>query len=134
MLRTHARELMLPHLKHRWVYGIKSGQYIKIGVASSLPGRMKHMQLYNPHAPEIVLKKRILAAFHCEKKMHEVLKEKSLGREWFDVTVPEVYEAYEIGKAYAGQVYARECARLGIVDTHGAQSATKIVKTIAGQG
>jgi len=100
-----------PPLSARYVYGIQSGQFIKIGVATNMSKRLSDMRLANPHPLKVVLKRRLCAAFYCERKMHEILKPKALGREWFNVSVEEVLAAAEIGAAYAKQVHADRLAR-----------------------
>lgn len=99
--------LILPSLEtdiERNVYGIQSGQFIKIGVAKSIKQRLHAMRLLNPHNPKVVFRRKMVAAFHCEKKMHEILADKAIGREWFDVTIEELRAAASIGVAYAKQV------------------------------
>jgi hypothetical protein len=103
-------------LAARYVYGIQSGQFIKIGVATNVAQRMKAMRLLNPHPLKIVLKRRLCAAFYCEKKMHEILAQKAVGREWFEVSVEEVLAAAEIGAAYASGVHKERIARARVFE------------------
>jgi hypothetical protein len=105
-------EQIRPQLSERYVYGIQSGQFIKIGVAVDIAKRLDTMRLSNPHPLAVVFKRKMKAAYFCEKKMHEVLRPKSLGREWFNVTVEEVRQAALIGAAHAREVYARDTKAL----------------------
>jgi hypothetical protein len=100
-----------PPLAPRYVYGIQSGDFIKIGVAVNISQRLHTIRLANPHPIKLVLKRRLCAAFHCERKMHEILKDKAIGREWFKATTEEVLAAAEIGTAYAKEVHAKRRAR-----------------------
>jgi len=89
----------------RYVYGIQSGQFIKIGVAISTERRMETMRLYNPHPFTLVFRRKTECAYHCERRMHEILSAKSIGREWFDVTLDEVKAAAVIGILEANKVW-----------------------------
>ena len=97
-----------PQLSQRYVYGIQSGQFIKVGVSLSIKRRLDDMRLLNPHPATVVYKRKMYAAYHCEKKMHEVLAPKSIGREWFDATLDEVRAAAKIGFAYANEIFQRK--------------------------
>jgi hypothetical protein len=110
-----------PNLSKRYVYGIQSGQFIKIGVAVDIAKRLNIMKLSNPHPLKVVFRRQMYAAFHCERKMHELLKPKALGREWFDVTIEEVRAAAAIGTAFAREVWKIEVCKaipLGTPVTH----------------
>lgn len=78
------------------------------------------MRLLNPHPVKVVFKRRLCAAFYCERKMHEILKSKAIGREWFEASVEEVLAAADAGAAYAKQIHAGRMAReraAGKIDT-----------------
>src|ERR1043166_3258559 len=68
-----------------WVYGIQSGLFIKIGIANSIPARLKIMNLYNPHPCKVVLRRQFQEARWVEMRMHEALAPYAVGREWFMV-------------------------------------------------
>lgn len=91
----------------RYVYAIKSGPFIKVGVSANMEQRMHDMRLLNPHEVELIFRRKMVAAFHCEKKMHEVLHEKAVGREWFVASIPEVKAALTIGILYARKITRR---------------------------
>jgi hypothetical protein len=91
-------------LAARWVYGIQCGQFIKVGVAKSIDKRLNDMRALNPHPLTVIFRRRMKAAFYCERKMHSVLREKSIGREWFEVSPEEVKAAGIIGIAHAKDV------------------------------
>lgn len=55
------------------------------------------MRLLNPHPVSVVFKRKMYAAYHCEKKIHEILAPKAIGREWFDATIEDVRAAAAIG-------------------------------------
>ena len=98
--------------EEKHVYGIQCGEFIKIGVTRSVRQRLNGMRLCNPHKLTVVYRRKMFAAFHCERKMHEILADKAVGREWFKATIEEVRAAGSAGFAYARQIYAAERARL----------------------
>lgn len=79
--------------EYRYVYGIKSLDLIKIGVAKDIEERLEAMRLLNPHGCELVFYRKTYAPFLFEKRMHELLADKAVGREWFRVTVAELRKA-----------------------------------------
>lgn len=87
---------MTPIVYRGWVYGIQSGQFIKVGIASNIPRRMHAMRLHNPHQLHVVLRRRCESPLFVERRMHEILKPHALGREWFDVTPAQVRAAADI--------------------------------------
>lgn len=95
----------------RYVYGIQSGQYIKIGVAADIERRMGTMRLYNPHPFALVFKRKTACAYHCERRMHEILGAKAIGREWFEVTLDEVKAAAVIGLSEARAAFREQLKR-----------------------
>lgn len=109
--------------RERYVYGIQSGRFIKIGVALNIEARLEDMRLLNPHNPTVVYYRRMIGAFHCERKMHEVLSDKAVGREWFDCSLDEVRDAGKIGIAYATkirrQMERRHADGIGNIQTQG---------------
>jgi hypothetical protein len=76
-----------------FVYGIKSLDLIKVGVAKNIDNRINDMRALNPHGCELVFYRKVFAPYAFEKRMHELLAEKAVGREWFRVSVAEVREA-----------------------------------------
>lgn len=90
--------------KARYLYAIQSGRFIKVGVAVSVADRLHTMRLANPHELKVVYRRKMRAAYHCEKRIHEALRERAVGREWFEVSVDEVRAAITIGLAHAREV------------------------------
>lgn len=77
-----------------WVYGIQCGEFIKVGyTASAIKSRTDTMRLYNPHSIKIVLRRRTDHPYWVERRLHQILAEKAVGREWFRITVSELREA-----------------------------------------
>jgi len=76
-----------------FVYGIQSFDLIKIGVAQDIEKRMNTMRLHNPHGIELVFWRKTYAPRRFEKRLHEILADKAVGREWFRVTLPELRQA-----------------------------------------
>ncbi len=73
-----------------FVYGIKSLDLIKVGVAQDIAKRMHKMRLENPHGLELVFYRKVFAPFRFEKRMHEILADRAVGREWFRVSLSEL--------------------------------------------
>jgi hypothetical protein len=76
--------------EYGYVYAIKSLDLIKVGVAKDIEKRMEAMRLMNPHGCELLFYRRTYAPYTFEKRMHELLADKAVGREWFRVTLEEV--------------------------------------------
>lgn len=76
--------------EYGFVYAIKSLDLIKVGVAKDIEKRMNSMRLDNPRGCELLFYRRTYAPYTFEKRMHELLVDKAVGREWFRVTLEEV--------------------------------------------
>lgn len=78
-----------------YIYGIKCGDLIKVGISKSIARRLKDFRLGNPQPMEVVFKRHAYLAFskQIERAMHEYLKEYAVGREWFRCTVEDVKAA-----------------------------------------
>lgn len=76
-----------------YVYGIRSLELIKIGVADDIEKRMKIMGLSNPHGLKLVFYRNVFAPFSFERRIHQILADKAVGREWFRVTLDELRKA-----------------------------------------
>lgn len=96
-----------PNLAAGWVYGIECKPYIKIGVAKDLAIRLDTMRLHNPHPCIVVFKRKTVAPYHFERKMHEILQHQAVGREWFSTTVEEVKAAAKVAGEHARAVWQR---------------------------
>lgn len=93
--------MAIPILRHDFgfVYGIKSLDLIKVGVTSDIDNRLNIIRLHNPHGCELVFFRRTYAPYTFEKKMHQLLADKAVGREWFRVTTSELRKAAAIAKS-----------------------------------
>ena len=88
------------------VYFITDGYGVKIGVAASLPTRIKQLQTGNPRrlqAMYIIKAKNQTQAMSIEGELHKEFDEKHLIGEWYDITDKEIEDkclklGYEIGK------------------------------------
>lgn len=70
------------------VYFITDGNYIKIGVAASLPNRMKQLQTGNPRELEALYVIEELSqkeALKDEKILHNYFSDKQTFGEWYDI-------------------------------------------------
>lgn len=124
MMNEYEIARLLPNLKPRYVYGIQSGQFIKIGVTMNIAERLNDFRLSNPHKLTVVYRRKVLGAYHCEKKMHEILNDKALGREWFDVTRDEVLAAGLVGIAYAKQICQEQATTILLTRSERKEYAT----------
>lgn len=78
-----------------YVYGIQSDRFIKIGVANDVKNRLHKFQLYNPHPLKIVLQQFVVENYWVENRMHKLLAQYAIGREWFDCSPAQVREAFD---------------------------------------
>lgn len=79
--------------EYGYVYAIQSLDLIKVGVARDIAKRMNVMRLDNPHGCELLFYRRTYAPYTFEKRMHELLAAKAVGREWFRASLADVREA-----------------------------------------
>lgn len=123
-----------PDTNPRWLYAIQCGQFIKIGVTTNLAKRLHDMRLLNPYPVKVIIRRRIHAAFHCERKMHEIFSDKAIGREWFEVTPEEALAALPDGMAHAREIRALAIAhnkRLRKISTQQTQAGTGTEENVA---
>lgn len=78
-----------------YVYGIQSGHLIKVGAADNMRRRLHTFQLYNPHPVKIILRRVVKENYWLEKRMHKLLAQYAVGREWFDCSPEQVRGAFE---------------------------------------
>jgi hypothetical protein len=79
-----------------YVYGIQSGQFIKVGAADDLKKRLHTFRLHNPHPLKLVLQRAIKENYWVERRMHQLLAEYTTGREWFDCSPEQVRDAFKV--------------------------------------
>jgi hypothetical protein len=79
-LHTNANEVST-------LYFIRSGDFLKIGLATDVRRRLAHFQLHNPHPIWLDAFRTVPRplARYVEAQTHAALAEFSLGREWFKV-------------------------------------------------
>jgi hypothetical protein len=101
------------------LYGIQSGDFIKIGITRHLVRRLEAARLFNPHPLKVVIRRNVWGGYAriVEIKAHQLLAQYALGREWFNVDVgiarAAVAEAIAYGKERERQdrEYQRVCAQ-----------------------
>jgi len=79
--------------EYGFVYAIQSLDLIKVGVAKDIQKRMEAMRLDNPHGCELLFYRRTYAPYTFERRMHELLADKAVGREWFRAALADVRAA-----------------------------------------
>ena len=79
--------------EYGFVYAIGSLGLIKVGVAKDIAKRMNAMRLDNPHGCELLFYRRTYAPYTFERRMHELLADKAVGREWFRASLADVRAA-----------------------------------------
>lgn len=84
-----------------YVYGIQSGEFIKVGFTTSIDARLHEMKLYNPHPLSVVMKRRVASgrAKAVEGRIHLLLADYSVGREWFTAPPKLVQKAATVAIA-----------------------------------
>lgn len=77
------------------LYCIESLDYVKVGLADNPDSRLHELELGNPHGMRIaeLWKVRPAVALIVEARIHAMLSEFSVGREWFKTTPDRVREA-----------------------------------------
>jgi uncharacterized membrane protein len=98
-----------PRLAYGFVYGIQSLDLIKVGVAKDVKSRLFQIRGHNPHGCELVFKRSTVAPYVCEDKIHELLSEHSVGREWFRVTLEQVRGAAKVAIIHARRTWRAAC-------------------------
>lgn len=81
------------------VYFITDGDYIKIGVAASLPNRIKQLQTGNPRklkAIYVIAAKSQRDALKMEADFHNYFRNKQCIGEWFSLSKDEIQHASKI--------------------------------------
>jgi hypothetical protein len=102
-----ARTVFFSALRRGDVYGIRCGEFIKIGRAADVNDRIVTMGLYNPYPIDLVFTRRTAAPLFYERKMHEILAAHAIGREWFKVTLDQVRLAASTTDVYIWDLVKR---------------------------
>lgn len=82
------RKALIENTKY-CVYFITDGNYIKIGIAASIPSRVKQLQTGNPNKLSVMYlidAKTQIEALRIEQKYHKFFEDKKKLGEWFDIT------------------------------------------------
>lgn len=87
------------------VYGIQSGEFIKVGITHDLKRRKHEMALFNPHPCKVVFNKYAAVPRFIERELHKALAQFAIGREWFKITPEQLFDAYkQVSAAYTKKV------------------------------
>lgn len=89
----------LPTGEDTYVYFIKSGSYIKIGLSKDVDFRLTTMQTGNPVELELILKvgfKDSKSAYIAESAWHDFYSEYHHRGEWFNLTEEEIEVIQEV--------------------------------------
>lgn len=78
-----------------YVYGIQSGQFIKVGATNDIQRRLHAFRLYNPLPLKVVLRRIVKENYWVENQMHRSLAKYAVGREWFDCSAEQVRGAFD---------------------------------------
>lgn len=79
-----------------WIYGFQCGDFIKVGIAGNVEARLYTARLYNPHPVKVVFRERHMHARRVEIRMHQLLNDCAMGREWFDVPPKAIRLAWKV--------------------------------------
>lgn len=93
------------------LYGIQCGEFIKIGISRNIPFRLNSLKLGNPMPCKVVLRRNPPYAGWLERRMHQHLAERAVGREWFRLTPQEAREAYNLLVVEAQQMLRDQVTR-----------------------
>lgn len=83
-----------------WVYFIKSGPFVKIGVSDNVQARLESLQTASPYKLSVIAKIGCVdrrSAFDTEKKIHSLIKTFRVNGEWFHMKC-----VYQIGDKITG--------------------------------
>jgi len=108
-----------------WVYGIQSAEFIKIGVARDVEGRMYGMQIGNPIRLRIVMRHHVSETRWIERRMHKILREHSVGGEWFRISVEHARSAFKVALSDMHLHIKEETARLAELERLGDEKASR---------
>lgn len=78
------------------VYFISDGEYTKIGIAASLPNRIKQLQTGNPRklkALYIIEFETQRQALEIENKLHKYFADRQVSGEWFAINDRNIFTA-----------------------------------------
>lgn len=75
-----------------WVYAIKCGEYIKIGIAKDVRRRLDEINLCNPYLATVVIQAEVAAclALKAERELHIHFMDHHHKREWFKLSAKDV--------------------------------------------
>ena len=77
-----------------FLYFIKAGKFVKIGVAKDISRRIKELQTGNPHELQLIHAEWFTdkyAALDAEKKLHAHFRDIQTVGEWFEAMQVEFY-------------------------------------------
>lgn len=119
-----------------FVYGIQSLDLIKVGVAKDINARLETMRLHNPHGCKLVFYRKTFAPYSFEKRMHELLADKAVGREWFRVSMADLRQAAARAKSASLRIQNRHEGSWIVPSTIGtlADTAARRANKIKGLG
>lgn len=82
------RKALIENTKY-CVYFITDGNYVKIGMAASIPSRIKQLQTGNPNRLSVLYLIDVKTQYEAgkiEKEYHKLFANKQKLGEWFDIT------------------------------------------------
>lgn len=79
-----------------YIYLIKCDEFYKIGIAWDIDSRLNSLQCGNPYELELMVAKRVKNAKTLELKLHELVKDKRVFREWFKLDDNDILKIKEI--------------------------------------
>lgn len=110
-LIRYSQMLTVPTSSASWVYFIKSGPWIKIGVSDNVDARLASLQTANPVKLELLAKIGCASkseAFAIEKKLHSSLRSYRAEGEWFFGRAISVIGDYCTGIEWMGDDIAEK--------------------------
>ena len=97
-----------------YIYAIRSGEHVKIGLTTDIGRRMRQMEALNPHNPVLELYRTVTknTAPGVEKHMHELLAAWHFRGEWFTAPIEEIRKAAKLAISEAAKVEREDYALL----------------------
>lgn len=87
----------------RWLYVMRSGDLVKIGIATDVERRLHNLRAGAPKGLHLMSKRELPALFaiQTERAIHRQLADKAHGREWFSITSSDALKLIDAGSKAA---------------------------------
>lgn len=80
----------------QYIYLIRCGKYFKIGISGNPLKRAESIQTSTPYKTELLYAERFENATEIEKELHQLLKDKRVRGEWFELQKGDFSKIQEV--------------------------------------